>query len=51
LFAGLSQHVDLKPVGRLELGSGAVAMRYEPRRQLSGALARVGPVRSGELAP
>jgi dihydrofolate reductase len=30
LFAGLSKHVDLKPVGRLELGSGAVAMRYEP---------------------
>src|SRR5574341_320321 len=33
LFAGLSKHVDLKLVGRLELGSGAVAMRYEPRRQ------------------
>lgn len=32
VFAGLSAHVDLKPVGRLELGSGAVAMRYEPRR-------------------
>ncbi len=32
LFAGLSKHVDLRPVGRLELGSGAVAMRYEPRR-------------------
>ena len=32
LFAGLSKYVDLKPVGRLELGSGAVAMRYEPRR-------------------
>ena len=30
LFAGLSKHVDLKLVGRLELGSGAVAMRYEP---------------------
>jgi dihydrofolate reductase len=29
LFAGLSQHVDLKLVSRLELGSGAVAMRYE----------------------
>ena len=29
LFAGLSRHVDLKPVSRLELGSGAVAMRYE----------------------
>jgi len=32
LFAGLSKHVDLKVVGRLEFGSGAVAMRYEPRR-------------------
>jgi dihydrofolate reductase len=32
LFAGLSKHVDLKLVGRQELGSGAVAMRYEPRR-------------------
>ena len=32
LFAGLSKHVDLKLVGRLELGSGAVAMRYEPQR-------------------
>ncbi len=32
LFAGLSKWIDLKLVGRLELGSGAVAMRYEPRR-------------------
>jgi dihydrofolate reductase len=32
LFAGLSKHVDLKLISRLELGSGAVAMRYEPRR-------------------
>ena len=32
LFAGLSKPVDLKLVGRLEFGSGAVAMRYEPRR-------------------
>ena len=32
LFAGLSKHVDLKLVSRVELGSGAVAMRYEPRR-------------------
>jgi len=32
LFAGLSKHVDLKLVSLLELGSGAVAMRYEPRR-------------------
>jgi dihydrofolate reductase len=31
LFAGLSKHVDLKLVGRTELGSGAVAMRYVPR--------------------
>jgi dihydrofolate reductase len=32
LFAGLSKHVDLKLVSRLEFNSGAVAMRYEPRR-------------------
>jgi dihydrofolate reductase len=32
LFAGLSKRVDLKLVGRLEFGSGAVAMRYEPGR-------------------
>ena len=32
LFAGLSKLIDLKLVSRLEFGSGAVAMRYEPRR-------------------
>jgi len=32
LFAGLSKCVDLMLVSRLEFGSGAVAMRYEPRR-------------------
>ncbi len=32
LFAGLSKHVDLKLVSRREFGSGAAAMRYEPRR-------------------
>jgi dihydrofolate reductase len=32
LFAGLSKHVDLKLVSRVEFESGAVAMRYEPRR-------------------
>ena len=32
LFAGLSQMVDLKLVNRLEFGSGAVALQYEPRR-------------------
>jgi dihydrofolate reductase len=32
LFAGISRLVDLKLVSRLEFGSGAVAMRYEPRR-------------------
>jgi dihydrofolate reductase len=30
LFAGLSKYVDLKPVGRMELGAGIVAMRYAP---------------------
>ncbi len=32
LFAGLSKPLELKLVSRLEYGSGAVAMRYEPRR-------------------
>src|SRR5215212_9917781 len=32
LFAGLSKPLDLKLVSRLEFSSGAVAMRYEPRR-------------------
>ena len=32
LFAGLSKPIDLKLVSRLEFGSGAVAMRYEPKR-------------------
>lgn len=32
LFAGLSKPVDLRLVGRQELRSGAVVMRYEPRR-------------------
>jgi dihydrofolate reductase len=31
LFAGLSKPLDLRLVSRLEFGSGAVAMRYEPR--------------------
>src|SRR3954469_8284792 len=32
LFAGLSTHVDLNLVSRLEFDSGAVVLRYEPRR-------------------
>jgi len=32
LFAGISKHIDLRLVNRLEFGSGAVAMQYEPRR-------------------
>lgn len=32
VFAGLSKHVDLKLVSKHDLSSGAVAMRYEPRR-------------------
>jgi len=32
LLAGLSKRIDLKLVSRLEFGSGAVAMRYEPTR-------------------
>src|ERR1700761_1161591 len=30
LFAGLSKWIDLRSVSRVELGSGVVAMRYEP---------------------
>jgi dihydrofolate reductase len=32
LFAGLSRHIDLRLVSRLEFASGAVAMRYRPIR-------------------
>jgi dihydrofolate reductase len=32
LFAGLSKRLDLRLVSRLEFASGAVAMRYEPKR-------------------
>jgi dihydrofolate reductase len=32
LFAGLAKRIDLKLVSRVEFGSGAVAIRYEPRR-------------------
>jgi dihydrofolate reductase len=32
LFAGLSKHIDLKLVSRMEFGSGAVVLHYEPRR-------------------
>lgn len=32
LFAGLSKYIDLKLVDRRDFASGAVAMRYEPRR-------------------
>jgi dihydrofolate reductase len=37
LFAGLSNRIDLKLVSRLEFGSGAVAMRYEPRSSPSAS--------------
>jgi hypothetical protein len=30
LFAGLSKYVALKLMSRLEFGSGAAALRYEP---------------------
>jgi dihydrofolate reductase len=32
LFAGLSKSLDLRLVSQVEFGSGAVAMRYEPKR-------------------
>jgi dihydrofolate reductase len=31
LFSGLSKQVDVRLVSRVEFGSGAIAMRYEPR--------------------
>lgn len=36
LFAGLSKPLDLRLVSRLEYASGAVAMRYEPKKQPRG---------------
>jgi len=32
LFAGLTNRIDLKLISRVEFASGAVALRYEPRR-------------------
>ena len=32
LLAGLSKYIDLTPIDRTELGSGTVALRYEPNR-------------------
>ena len=32
LFAGLSKRLDLRLVNRVEFGSGAVALRYQPKR-------------------
>jgi dihydrofolate reductase len=32
LFAGLSERLELELIGRTELGSGAVALQYRPRR-------------------
>lgn len=32
LFAGLSKHVDLQLISRLEFASGAIALRYQPKR-------------------
>jgi len=32
LFAGLSERLELKLVGRQEFRSGAVALRYQPSR-------------------
>jgi dihydrofolate reductase len=37
LFAGLSKHIGLRLVSRLEFGSGAVAMRYEPTHGPTGS--------------
>jgi dihydrofolate reductase len=34
LFAGLTKYVDLQLISRLEFASGAMALRYVPRREL-----------------
>jgi dihydrofolate reductase len=47
LFAGLSKPIDLKLVSRLELRSGAVAMRYEPRRAAATAEGGINNQRTG----
>ena len=47
LFAGLSKHAGLKLVSGLEFGSGAVAMRFEPRRSLVRSVAGIRSVRAG----
>jgi dihydrofolate reductase len=36
LFAGLSKPIDLRLVSRVELKSGAIALRYEARRSMVG---------------
>lgn len=41
LFAGLPHHLDLQLIGRRKFGSGAVALRYRPKRQ-ARALPRQG---------
>ncbi|HEX8850641.1 MAG TPA: dihydrofolate reductase family protein [Gemmatimonadaceae bacterium] len=33
LLAGLTKYIDLRPIDRTELGSGTIALRYEPKRQ------------------
>lgn len=50
LFGGLSKRLDLKLVGRLELGSGAVAMRFEPSSQ-AGCVLSTEPEFGSARAP
>ena len=38
LLEGLSKHVELELVGTLELSSGAVALRYAPKRDVGRSL-------------
>ena len=48
LFQGLTNRLELELVGRLELGSGAVALSYRPRAQSGPADAgRREPVEEG----
>ncbi len=43
LFAGLSKHVDLRLVSRLEFSSGAVAMRCQAEKVASGLVSPSRP--------
>jgi dihydrofolate reductase len=51
LFEGLSRHIDLKLVGRLEFSSGAVALRYELDEESPAEAADLGPAQTRSQGP